>query len=136
MKPAFSACCVLGVRCRFCVNRYDCLAQLSTERDWYRDQYDSLDALVEALQTDNGWLEYRLQLVRDELLNRGAQVAEDALAVDRVTSTLLERAVALQKAREALAAAQITATEKEAALASARAQLQKDRSTLEGSRSW
>jgi hypothetical protein len=29
-------------------------AQLSSECDWYRDQYDSLDTLVEALQTDNG----------------------------------------------------------------------------------
>jgi hypothetical protein len=44
---------------------------LSNERDWYRDQYDSLDALVEALRTDNGWLEYQLQLVRDVLLNQG-----------------------------------------------------------------
>jgi hypothetical protein len=42
---------------------------LSSERDWYRDQYDSLDALVEALQTENGWLEYWLQAVRDELLD-------------------------------------------------------------------
>jgi hypothetical protein len=33
---------------------------LSSERNWYRDQYDALDALVEALRTDNGWLEYRL----------------------------------------------------------------------------
>jgi hypothetical protein len=30
------------------------LARLSSERDWYRDQYDNLDALVEALRTDNG----------------------------------------------------------------------------------
>jgi hypothetical protein len=45
---------------------------LSSERDWYRDQYDSLDALVEALRTDNGWLEYQLQAVRDELLDQGA----------------------------------------------------------------
>jgi hypothetical protein len=51
---------------------YDRLAQLSSERDWYRDQYDSLDALVEALRTDNGWLEYQLQAVRDELLDQGA----------------------------------------------------------------
>jgi hypothetical protein len=45
---------------------------LSAERDWYRDQYDSLDALVEALRSDNGWLEYRLQAVRDELLDQCA----------------------------------------------------------------
>jgi hypothetical protein len=51
------------------LGRHDCLTRLSSERDWYRDQYDSLDALVEALQTKNGWLEYRLQAVRDELLD-------------------------------------------------------------------
>jgi hypothetical protein len=45
---------------------------LSSERDWYRDQYDALDALVEALRTDNGWLDYRLQVVRDAFLDQGA----------------------------------------------------------------
>jgi hypothetical protein len=44
---------------------------LSAEHDWYRDKYDSLDALVEALRTDNRWLEYQLQTVWDELLNQG-----------------------------------------------------------------
>jgi hypothetical protein len=28
---------------------YNRLDQLSSERNWYRDQYDTLDALVEAL---------------------------------------------------------------------------------------
>jgi hypothetical protein len=40
--------------------RYDRLAQLSTELNWYRSQDDTLDALVDALRTDKGWLEYRL----------------------------------------------------------------------------
>jgi hypothetical protein len=92
---------------------------LSSEHDWYRDQYYSLDTLVEALQTDNRWLEYRLQIVRDELLNQGAQAAEDASAVDKVTSALLERDEALQKAREDLAAMRAVATEWETELASA-----------------
>jgi hypothetical protein len=70
----------------------------------YQEQYDSLDALVEALQTDNGWLEYRLQIVRDELLNQGAQAASDASAVERVMLALLERDEALRKACEDLAA--------------------------------
>jgi hypothetical protein len=99
---------------------------LSTERDWYRDQYDSLDALVEALQTDNVWLEYRLQAVRDELLNQGAQAAKGAFAVDMVTSVLLERDEALQKAREALAAVHTAADEKEMSLALVQAQLQQE----------
>jgi hypothetical protein len=46
---------------------------------------------VQALRTDNGWLEYRLQAVRDELLDQGAQIAEGGSPVDMVRSALLER---------------------------------------------
>jgi hypothetical protein len=49
---------------------------------------------------------------------------------------LLEQDEALQKARDALAAAQTTTAEKETALAMVQAQLQRDRTTLEGARSW
>jgi hypothetical protein len=101
--------------------RYGRLARLSSERDWYRDQYD---ALVEALRTDNGWLEYRLQVVRDAFLDQGAQAAEDASAVERVTTALLERDKALRKAREDLAAVRAAAAEFEMELASTRAHLQ------------
>jgi hypothetical protein len=109
---------------------------LSSDRDWYRDQYDALDALVEILRTDNGWLEYRLQIVWDELLDQGAQAAEDASAVEKVRSTLLERDESLRKAREDLAAVRVAAAEFETELASTRAQLQQDSATLEGARSW
>jgi hypothetical protein len=71
---------------------------------------------VEALRTDNGWLEYQLQIVRDEL--------PDASVVDKVTSALLEQYEALRKAREDLAAMQAVAVEWETELGSARAQLQ------------
>jgi hypothetical protein len=84
--------------------RYVRLDRLSSERDWYRDQYDALDSLVEALRTDNGWLECQLQVVRDAFLDQGAQAAKDASAVETVTATLLERDEALRKAREDLAA--------------------------------
>jgi hypothetical protein len=75
--------------------KYDRLDRLSSKRNWYRDQYDALDALVEALWTDNGWLEYRLQAVRDELLEQDTQAMEDASAVAKVRTTLLERDEAL-----------------------------------------
>jgi hypothetical protein len=52
--------------------RHDRLDQLSSERNWYRDQYE---ALVEALQTNNEWLEYRIEAMRDELLEHGARAA-------------------------------------------------------------
>jgi chromosome segregation ATPase len=95
-----------------------------SERNWYRDQYDALDALVEALQTDNGWLEYRVELMRGELLEQDAQAAEDASAVTKVRTTLLERDEALRKAREDLAAVRTATTGFETELASARDQLQ------------
>jgi chromosome segregation ATPase len=91
---------------------------------------------VEALWTNNGWLEYRLRAVRDELLDQGIQTTEGGSAVDMVRAALLEQGEALQKAREALAAAQTAAAEKETTLASAQAQLQQDCATLEGAWSW
>jgi hypothetical protein len=99
---------------------------LSSELDWYRGQYDALDAIVEALQTDNGWLEYQLRAVQDALLDQCTQTTEGASAVDRVKAALVERNKALavvngdlQKARTALAEAQTVAAEKETALATA-----------------
>jgi hypothetical protein len=54
----------------------------------------------------------------------------------KVRTTLLERDEALRKAREDLAVMRAVVAEFEMELASARAQLQQDRATLEGSRSW
>jgi hypothetical protein len=68
---------------------------LSYELDWYRGQYNSLDALVEAMWTDNGWLEYRLQAVKDELLDQGVHTLEGGSVVDMVRAMLLERDKAL-----------------------------------------
>jgi chromosome segregation ATPase len=115
---------------------------LSSELDWYQGQYDALNALVEALRMNNSWLEYRLRAVQDALLDQRAQTAEGTSAVDRVKAALLERDEALaaangdlQKARTALAEAQTTAAE-ETALTAGQTQLQQDRATLEGARSW
>jgi hypothetical protein len=80
--------------------------------------------------------DYRLQIVRDELLDQGAQAAEDASAVEKVSLALLERDEVLWKAREDLAAMRTVAAEWETEVASTRAQLQQDRATLEGARSW
>jgi hypothetical protein len=49
-----------------------------------------LDALVKALRTDSGWLEYRLQAVRDEILEEDAQAVEDVPAFMMVRAALLE----------------------------------------------
>jgi hypothetical protein len=50
--------------------QFNRLAELSSDLNWYRGQYQSLDALVEALQTDNSWLEYNLTAAEDTLIDQ------------------------------------------------------------------
>jgi peptidoglycan hydrolase CwlO-like protein len=116
---------------------------LSSDLDWYRGKYVAIDALMEALQTDNGWLEYWLRAIQDALLDQCALIAEGTTAVNRMKTALLEKDWALatatddlQKVRAALAEVQTALAEKETALATAQTQLQQDRTTLEGARSW
>jgi hypothetical protein len=47
-----------------------------------------LDALVEALRTDNGRLEYKLMAVEDTLINQRTLATENATAVNKVKATL------------------------------------------------
>jgi hypothetical protein len=47
-----------------------------------------LDALVEALRTDNGWLEYKLMPVEDTLINQRTLATENATTVNKVKATL------------------------------------------------
>jgi hypothetical protein len=76
------------------------------------------------LRTDGGWLEYRLQVVRDELLEQDAQAAEDVSIVTKVRTALLERDEALQKVREDAAVMWTVTSEWEMEVASLRSQLE------------
>jgi chromosome segregation ATPase len=116
--------------------RYSTLDQMNSELRRLREQRNALDALVEALRTDNGWLVYQAEALRDQLLELDAQVVEGAFAVEKVRAALLDRDEELQMAREDLAKARALAVEWETEVASVRAQLQQDRATLEGARAW
>jgi chromosome segregation ATPase len=91
--------------------RYDALDRLDAELNWYREQYNALDTLVEALRTPDGWLVYRAEALRDQLPELDAQAAEDVSAVERVKTALVDRDEALHKAREDLAGARTLAAE-------------------------
>jgi hypothetical protein len=45
--------------------RYGTLDRLDAELDWYRGQYNALDALVEALRSPDLWLVYRAEALLD-----------------------------------------------------------------------
>jgi chromosome segregation ATPase len=116
--------------------RYGALDRLDAKLSWYREQYNALDALVEALRTPDGWLVYRAEALRDQLPELDTQAAEDVSVVERVKTALVDRYEALHKVWEDLAGARTLAAEWEAEVASIRAQLQQDRATLEEARAW
>jgi chromosome segregation ATPase len=116
--------------------RYDALDRRDAELCWYRDQYNALDALVEAWRTSDDWMAYRVEALRDQLPELDALAADDVSAIERVKTALVDRDEALYKAREDLAAPRILAAEWEAEVASIQTQLQQDRATLEGARAW
>jgi chromosome segregation ATPase len=100
---------------------------MSSELRRLREQCDALDALVEALRTGDGWLAYRAESLRDQLLELEAQTTEGASAVEKVRTALVDRDEALQRAREDLARARTLAAEWETEVASVRAQLRNAR---------
>jgi chromosome segregation ATPase len=109
---------------------------MNSELRRLQEQRDALDALVEALRTDDGWLAYRAEALRDQLLELEGQSMEGASTVEKVRTVLVGRDEALRRAREDLAGAHAVAAEWEAEVVSARARLQRDRATLEGARAW
>jgi chromosome segregation ATPase len=94
--------------------RYCALDQMSFELRRPQEQHDALDAVVEALRTGDGWLAYRAEALRDQLLELEAQTAEGASAIKKVRTALVDRDEALQRAREDLAKARTLAAEWEA----------------------
>jgi chromosome segregation ATPase len=123
--------------------KFNHLAELSSNLEWYQEQHESLDAMVEALREDNSWLEYWLIGVEDAYTDQRTLTAEKAKEVDEVKAALQEKEGALatasrelQRARDALAEAQTALAQRETALAEALTQLLQDRTTLEGAWSW
>jgi hypothetical protein len=81
---------------------------------------------VEAIQTDNDWLEYRLRALLDALLDQCTLTADGTTAVDKVKAVLLEKDevlvtanIELQKVHATLAEAQTMMAQKKTALVAA-----------------
>jgi uncharacterized protein involved in exopolysaccharide biosynthesis len=77
-------------------DRYGTLDQMTAELRQLREQRDTLDALAEALRTRDGWLAYRAEALRDQLLELEGQPPARASAIERVRSALIDRDEALQ----------------------------------------
>jgi hypothetical protein len=111
--------------------RYDALDRLDADLQWYRGQYEALDALVEALRSPDRWLAYRAEALLDLPPEQRAQAAEGASAVVRVRTVLVEQDDVMRRAREDLEGARSLASTWEAEVVTARAQLQQGRAALQ-----
>jgi hypothetical protein len=67
--------------------RYDTLDRLDADLNWYQGQYNTLDALAEALRSPDRWLVYGAEALLDQPPEQDAQAAGDASAVEKVRTT-------------------------------------------------
>jgi chromosome segregation ATPase len=117
-------------------DRYSALDQMSTKLRQLREQHDPLDTLAEALRTRDGWLAYRAEALRDQLLELEGQSTTCPSAVERLRTALIDRDEALQQARGDLERARTVAADWEAEVVSVRAQHRQVCAELEEARSW
>jgi hypothetical protein len=80
-------------------DKYGAFDQMGAKLRQLREQGDAFDALVEALRTQDGWLSYRAEALRDQLLEHEGQAAARPPAVERICTALIDRDEVLQQAR-------------------------------------
>jgi chromosome segregation ATPase len=114
---------------------YGALDQMSAELHQLREQSDAFDALAEAMMTRDGWLAYRAEALRDQLMELEGQSTARPSAIERVRTALIDRDEALQQARGDLERARTVATDWEAEVVSVRTQNRQVRVELEEARS-
>jgi predicted nucleic acid-binding Zn-ribbon protein len=108
---------------------------MSAELRQLREQRDTFDALAEALRTQDGWLAYRVEALRDQLLELEGQSTARPSSIERVRTALIDRDEALQQARGDLERARTVATDCEAEVVSVRTQNRQVRAELAEARS-
>jgi chromosome segregation ATPase len=108
---------------------------MSAELHQLREQRDALDALAEALRTRDGWLAYRAEALRDQLLELEGQSTTCPSAIERIRTALIDRDEALQQARGDLERARTVAADWEAEVVSVWTQNREVRAELTEARS-
>jgi hypothetical protein len=69
---------------------------MNAELRHLRKQRDALDTLAEALRTQDGWLSYRAEALRDQLLELEGQATARPSSIERIRAALIDRDEALQ----------------------------------------
>jgi chromosome segregation ATPase len=103
-------------------DKYGAFDQMSAELRQLREQRDALHALAEALRTQDGWLSYWAEALRDQFLEHEGQAAARPPAIERICTALIDRDEALQQARWDLEKVPTVASDWEAEVGAVRAE--------------
>jgi chromosome segregation ATPase len=112
-------------------DKYGPFDQMSAELRQLREQRDAFDALTEALGTEDGWLSYRAEALRDQLLEHEGQAATRPPALERICTALINRDWALQQARGDMEKVRFMASDWEAEVGTVRSENQELRTWLQ-----
>jgi chromosome segregation ATPase len=102
-------------------DKYGAFDQMSAELRQLREQREAFGALAEALRTQDGWLSYRAEALRDQLLEHEGQAAACPPALERICTALIDRDEALQQVRWDLEKVRTVASDWEAEVGIVRA---------------
>jgi chromosome segregation ATPase len=103
-------------------DKYGALDQMSAELRQLRELRDALDTLAEALRTQDGWLSYRAEALRDQLLEHEGQATARPPAIKWICTALIDRDEALQQVRGDLEKVRTVASDWKAEVSSVRSQ--------------
>jgi chromosome segregation ATPase len=112
-------------------DKYGAFDKMSAELRQLREQRDAFDVLAEALRTQDGWLSYRAEALRDQLLEHEGQAAERPPALERICTALIDRDEALQQARGNLEKVRTVASDWETEVETVRAENREIRTWLQ-----
>jgi chromosome segregation ATPase len=104
---------------------------MSAELHQLREQRDAFDVLAEALGTPDGWLSYRAEVLRDQLLEHEGQAAARPSAFERICTALIDRDEALQQAQGDMEKVRAVASNREAEVVTVRSDNQELRTWLQ-----
>jgi hypothetical protein len=76
-------------------DKYGAFDQMSAELHQLREQRDAFGALADALGTQDGWLSYRAEALRDQLLEHEGQAAARPPALEGICMALIDQDEAL-----------------------------------------
>jgi chromosome segregation ATPase len=104
---------------------------MSAELHQLREQRDAFDVLAETLGTPDGWLSYRAEVLRDQLLEHEGQAAARPSAFERICTALIDRDEALQQAQGDMEKVRVVASNWEAEVVTVRSDNQELRTWLQ-----